>query len=301
MLLRSRLVAVCLLLLAGNLPAQQSPLGTPTQVADGVLLYQLNDPALLNPPAPIAVQALRLDPRKTSLRIERARAVAPARETVAAIAARLPDAVAAINAGFFSLETGRPTDFLKVDGEVVSDTSRARGAVGFLDRDQVMTLLFDRVRVSTRNGRSDYSPLLGTSSLDWARTKDAVSGAGLLMLDGRELTDWTEEVVSAKFDTTRHPRTMIGTDAQGAIWLVTVDGRNVAISWGMTFAELKVLARRLGLRSALNLDGGGSTTMWVDGKIVNHPSDPEGPRKVSEAIIVGAAQAAVSLGSRTDQ
>ena len=54
----------------------------------------------------------------------------------------------------------------------------------------------------------------------------------------------------------------------------------------MSFGELRQLAKRLGLRSALNLDGGGSTTMWVDGKIVNHPSDPEGPRRVSDAILV---------------
>ena len=79
---------------------------------------------------------------------------------------------------------------------------------------------------------------------------------------------------------------MIGADAAGAIWLITVDGRNPSLSLGMSFDELRALCKRLGLRSALNLDGGGSTTMWVDGKIVNHPSDPEGARKVSDAILV---------------
>jgi exopolysaccharide biosynthesis protein len=54
----------------------------------------------------------------------------------------------------------------------------------------------------------------------------------------------------------------------------------------MTFAELKDLARRLRLRSALNLDGGGSTTMWINGEVVNLPSDRGGPRKVSDAILV---------------
>jgi exopolysaccharide biosynthesis protein len=54
----------------------------------------------------------------------------------------------------------------------------------------------------------------------------------------------------------------------------------------MTFAELTNLARRLNLVYALNLDGGGSTTMVVKGKIVNHPSDSTGPRKVSDALIV---------------
>jgi exopolysaccharide biosynthesis protein len=112
-----------------------------------------------------------------------------------------------------------------------------------------------------------------------------VGGAGLLRLDGRDLHDWTDEQIAAGFDTTRHPRTMIGEDGS-SLWLVTVDGRQPALSLGMSFTELQELARRLGLRSALNLDGGGSTTMVVAGTVVNHPSDPGGPRTVSDAIVV---------------
>ena len=106
------------------------------------------------------------------------------------------------------------------------------------------------------------------------------------MLDGRELNEWSDERITAGFDTTRHPRTLIGTDAAGAIWLITVDGRNLSLSLGMSFTELQRLSKRLGLRSVLNLDGGGSTTMWAAGKIVNRPSDPGGPRPVSDAILV---------------
>jgi len=284
---RTRLISLWLLLLAVAVPAQQAALGPAERIADGVLLYRLDDPELLSPAGPVAVQALRLDPRNVTLEIGRGKGAEPARETVDAIAAGRPGAIAAINAGFFSLETGKPTAFLKIDGKVVSTTSRARGAVGVLDRRGVTELLFDRVRVTTaRRGRPHYEPLLGSSPGDWSRVPDAVGGAGLLMLDGRELTDWTDERIAAGFETTRHPRTLIGTDAQGAIWLVTVDGRNPALSLGMSFAELQRLSRRLGLRSALNLDGGGSTTMWVAGRIVNHPSDPGGPRKVSDAILV---------------
>jgi hypothetical protein len=287
MRVRTRLAAVWLLLLAVTVPAQQAPLGPATQIADGILLFQLDDPGLLDPAGPVAVQALRVDPRKATLEIGRGAGAEPARETVERIAARRPGAIAAINAGFFSLETGRPTAFLKIDGKVVSGTRRARGAVGIRERRGRTELLFDRVRVTTAAGRRpQYEPLLGSSSRDWSRLPEAVGGAGLLMLDGRALTDWTDERIAAGFDTTRHPRTIIGTDAQGAIWLVTIDGRNPALSLGMSFTELQRLSTRLGLRSALNLDGGGSTTMWVAGRIVNHPSDPEGPRKVSDAILV---------------
>ena len=127
---------------------------------------------------------------------------------------------------------------------------------------------------------------MGSPAKDWARAREAVSGAGLLVFDGRALDNWHDEGLTAAFDTTRHPRTMVGVDAEEAIWLVTIDGRNPALSLGMTFAELQSLARRLGLRYALNLDGGGSTTRVAGGRIVNHPSDAAGPRPVSDALLV---------------
>jgi exopolysaccharide biosynthesis protein len=274
-----------ILVAAVTLAAQQSPLGKAEPIADGVLLYRINDPALLDPAGPVSVQALRLDPREVQLEIVPGGDGTLQRETVPAIAARRPDAIAAVNAGFFSMETGIPTDLLKVDGRILSGTKRARGAVGILDREGVTELLFDRLRVAT-SGRPSYEPLLGTRPADWAEAQDAVGGAGLLMFDGRELTDFTAEQFLKGFDTTRHPRTLIGVDASGAIWLVTVDGRNPLLSLGMSFTELQRLSRRLGLRSALNLDGGGSTTMWVDGQVVNRPTDPQGLRPVSEAIVV---------------
>jgi exopolysaccharide biosynthesis protein len=88
------------------------------------------------------------------------------------------------------------------------------------------------------------------------------------------------------FDTERHPRTLIGVDEDGDVWLVAVDGRQLDHSIGMTFKDLQRLVSRLGLRDALNLDGGGSTTMVVRDAIVNRPSDLQGPRKVSDALIV---------------
>jgi exopolysaccharide biosynthesis protein len=67
---------------------------------------------------------------------------------------------------------------------------------------------------------------------------------------------------------------------------VAVDGRQPSYSIGMTFADLQRLCDRLDLVSALNLDGGGSTTMVVKGQVVNKPSDPAGARPVSDAIVV---------------
>jgi hypothetical protein len=130
-----------------------------------------------------------------------------------------------------------------------------------------------------------YVPVAGDPQ-SWARAADIIGGAGLLARGGTYVTDWTVEAFNPGFAELRHPRTLIGVDEGGAIWLVTVDGRQPKLSVGMTIAELQRLARRLRLVDALNLDGGGSTTMWVTGKIVNSPSDAAGPRKVSDALLV---------------
>jgi hypothetical protein len=114
-----------------------------------------------------------------------------------------------------------------------------------------------------------------------------INGAGLLRREGQVLTDWSDEALSVQaFTGARHPRTLIGRDVRGALWLAAIDGRQPDYSIGMTFADLQRLSDRLELTDALNLDGGGSTTMVVRGQIVNRPSDPGGARPVGDAIIV---------------
>lgn len=83
----------------------------------------------------------------------------------------------------------------------------------------------------------------------------------------------------------RNPRTIAGVDDHGRILLVTVDGRAVE-SLGLSIAESAAVADALGMRDAVNLDGGGSTTMVVDGQVVNQPSDAAGERAVGDAILV---------------
>jgi hypothetical protein len=344
-------------------------------VARGIELYVFNDPALLEPPGPAAVQALRLDPAAVTLRSALACDQVVGTETVASMASR-HRAVAAVNAGFF-LPNGDPAGILTVDREFVSDSLTPRGAVGIIEQPgKRVRLLFDRVTavlslgirealvrvdavdttrrpaqavwftprfasntetagegtecvlrgaplrvVECRDGalrteiprdgavlslggqydgplagrlrtgdtvrpRVEFRPSFGSSAADWARANHVVSGAGLLVRRGRPVTDWAPENLRGGFTSERHPRTMIGMARDGRIWLVTVDGRNPLLSLGMTFAELQRLARRLGLRDALNLDGGGSTTMVIHDRVVNHPSDPTGPRRVSDAILV---------------
>jgi hypothetical protein len=83
----------------------------------------------------------------------------------------------------------------------------------------------------------------------------------------------------------RNPRTFAGVDAEGRIILITADGRSTS-SLGLGIAEAAAVARSLGLLNALNLDGGGSTTMVVDGVVINVPSDAAGERPVGDALAV---------------
>ncbi|HET6296537.1 MAG TPA: phosphodiester glycosidase family protein [Kribbella sp.] len=83
----------------------------------------------------------------------------------------------------------------------------------------------------------------------------------------------------------RNPRTIAGVDAQGRTVLITADGRNVD-SLGLGIAEAAAVAKSFGLRNAINLDGGGSTTMVANGTVLNTPSDATGERPVGDALVI---------------
>jgi len=87
------------------------------------------------------------------------------------------------------------------------------------------------------------------------------------------------------FSAKRNPRTFAGVDAAGRIILATADGRSTA-SLGLTIVETGAVAQALGMRDALNLDGGGSTTMVVDGQVINQPSDATGERPVGDVLLI---------------
>lgn len=89
-----------------------------------------------------------------------------------------------------------------------------------------------------------------------------------------------------RFSSTRHPRTAIGfsTDSTKLI-LMTVDGRRESDS-GMSLVELGQTMLSLGAFEAMAFDGGGSTTMLIEGEVMNHPSDSTGERAVGSALLI---------------
>jgi hypothetical protein len=82
----------------------------------------------------------------------------------------------------------------------------------------------------------------------------------------------------------RNPRTLAGRTADGTIVLATIDGRQTT-SVGATLAETAQVAQALSMVDAVNLDGGGSTTLSVRGTLANQPSGSSGQRAVGDALV----------------
>jgi len=137
----------------------------------------------------------------------------------------------------------------------------------------------DRVRE-----RADFSSPAITPANSKA-IEDIVAGVPRLIRDGKVDITWKEEGASKSFVETRHPRTAVANLKDGKFLMLTADGRSDA-SGGIDLYDLADFLLELGAVDALNLDGGGSTTMVLDGKVVNHPSDKSGERKIGDALIV---------------
>ena len=126
----------------------------------------------------------------------------------------------------------------------------------------------DKLKIST-----DTSP-------DVQRAVYAVGGRPVLMEHGRSLNFPADKTAKKNLA----PRTAIGWNKKYFYFMV-VDGRQKDLSMGMTFGEMAEFMKQLGCTDALNLDGGGSTTFWLDGKVLNSPSDKH-LRTVANALIL---------------
>jgi exopolysaccharide biosynthesis protein len=112
---------------------------------------------------------------------------------------------------------------------------------------------------------------------EMAGVKTAVSAAPVLVAGGKI----PETVTHGE----RAPRTAIGVRADGRVVCVVVDGRQPRWSIGMTMLELANWMQMIGCTEAMNLDGGGSTTFWYEGKVLNSPSDGK-LRPVGNALVL---------------
>jgi hypothetical protein len=113
-----------------------------------------------------------------------------------------------------------------------------------------------------------------------------VGGVGMILSDGRAVADSINvmEKTNITFLKARHPRTFVGFNRDSTkLFLCVVDGRQER-SIGMNFQEMSDFLLSIGVWNAVNLDGGGSTTMVIHNKIVNSPSDKTGERPVANTL-----------------
>ncbi|WP_343522748.1 phosphodiester glycosidase family protein [Pedobacter sp.] len=190
-------------------------------------------------------------------------------------------AIAAINGNFFDVKNGGSVDFVRVNGKTINTNRLDKN--GNRARHQEAAVVIDKGKISIKkwDGSSDWETKLREENV-------LLNGPLLTMNNVDEVLD------TAGFNRLRHPRTCLGIKPNGRAILLTVDGRNEN-SAGMSLFELTKLMRWLGCNSAINFDGGGSTTLWVngmpDGGVINYPTDNkkwdhEGQRKVANVVLV---------------
>ena len=180
------------------------------------------------------------------------------------------NAVVAINGGFFDMKNGGAVDFIKVDNQVVNQTrSKSVRANAYFAFDKKTIRI-----VSDSSSISHYPNIM-------------LAGPMLLAQDTRA------QLSKNAFNDNRHPRTAVGLKGNKLI-LITVDGRRRE-SQGMSLHELTHILKWYGCEDAMNLDGGGSTAMYILNEphngIVSYPADNNkfdhaGERKVSNIVYI---------------
>lgn len=178
----------------------------------------------------------------------------------------------------------RDSLMLQVRGRVVAaDSAPVASGQGVLVAYGATAARLDSLAALSRpiTARADWLPSAGPID-------ELVGGWPVILRDGVPSVEAsvTRELTLPGNANVRHPRSLVGFDADTShLYLVAIDGRSSA-SVGMTLAEAADFLRSIGVAQALNLDGGGSTTLVIDGRIVNVPSDPAGERPVGNALLV---------------
>jgi phosphodiester glycosidase len=170
---------------------------------------------------------------------------------------------------------GEGSSVIPLDGFVISASGRAR------DWALANLRVGSKVSLVTK-----VVPLESEPAGSWKQASFVVGGGPQLIRKGRVAITFEAEKIAPNFVNDRHPRTAIARLKDGRMLIVTVDGRQPGTSVGMPLPELAALLLEFGGSDGINLDGGGSTTMVLNGKVVNKPSDQTGERPVSDALLI---------------
>ena len=222
------------------------------------------------------------------------------RETVSSFAAST-GACVVINGGYFTMDRtpAHHAGLLVIDGVIEAPATRsavrddvryptARAALG------LRSAGFDIAWATSRGGELQAwaappphrqgvpAELDPKTSTPWV-VEDALGGGPALVSNGRVEITTNEEVFFGTAIPYTHPRTAAGITADGTLLLLLVDGRQ-RMSRGVRLEELAAIMVGIGAEEALNLDGGGSSSLVVNGRLLNNPVGRGAEREVMTAV-----------------
>ena len=192
------------------------------------------------------------------------------------------EAYAAINGSFFDMELGNPVCYLRINGIKLGENTPGKD-------DSVNRKYYQYATLALRRGRPCLSVPDSNRFCEEQMKEKNIMTAGPMLLQGGNMVPQRDD---RTFVTRRHNRTALGVRPDGTTLLVVADGRFKHKAEGLSLTELERIMCWLGCSEAINLDGGGSSTMYIrDSGVVNYPSDNnrhdhEGQRPVSNAIIL---------------
>jgi len=248
------------------------------KIAKGIVLKQLNiaDSSLFK-----ANQVISMLDIKLKRRYQLAVGYEPSERKLTSTFGKEAKAIAAINGTFFDVKNGGSVDFLKVDGIVINENCKEANGKRAMHQKAAITIDGKKINILNWDGTASWEHSLKASTV---------------MLTGPLLLQNYQQVKldSSAFNKTRHPRAAFAIGKNKHIILLTVDGRD-SHSAGMDLFELSSIFRWMKTKDAINLDGGGSTTLWVNGEsengVVNFPSDNkvwdhQGERPVANVLLL---------------
>lgn len=187
-------------------------------------------------------------------------------------------AVAALNGTFFDVKNGGSVDYIKVNDSVISPNRLGKNNTRSPRQNAALVIRKGRLQVAKWDGSANWESTLKASDV-------MVAGPLLVLHRQPEIID------TGSFNRLRHPRSAIAVLGKKRVLFITVDGRHEN-SAGMSLFELRQVLLWLKAKEGINLDGGGSTTLWTYNEgILNYPSDNkkwdhEGERKVANVVLV---------------
>jgi exopolysaccharide biosynthesis protein len=223
-------------------------IGDPSGPANGNLEKSVNEP--------LFAAMITVDMDAVNCQIATAVMVGANKAPLATIAVENYGVIGGINGGYFA--GSKPIGVLRRQGHI--DNAKfwpQRSAFGWNDRGETIFIDGKEVASISSDRRFDkYTEMLQ---------------AGPLLLKNGEYADNTENIKENVLNM-RHPRTIVGTDGKRVMWAV-IDGRDNMHSVGATIMETRKVCKWLGMTTALNLDGGGSSSLWWRENTFSLPSN----------------------------